>query len=168
MAALVIFSLGCSSADDDFDGLYRVASLTSHEGSCAAPGTDVEPEYPKFRVTEREWLGATIYPVYPCDDAGVCDEDNDGTWNLVVVEDDLDQVSSTMTFNDGDACVLNSVDLVIDRVDGNVVLQQRTNQARIPYDPSSCTTDRAKAMRGDMQCTQMLQLVGAPDGGAAG
>jgi hypothetical protein len=153
--------VGCSP-DPDFDGLYRVESYTLTEASCAEPGVEIEREFPKFRIKGRDWFGVTLYPVYPCDEDDVCAEENLGTWGLVTVEEDLDQVSSVSAGSGDDSCVLQSVDLVIEGAEGEVVLQSRTYELVLePYDPATCTTDNAKARRGAMQCVRILQLVGA-------
>ena len=163
-AALLLFLAACGE-DPDFDGLYRVESNTLATGSCDAPGDELEREFPMFEIRARDFAGVRIYPVYPCDERGACDADNDGTWSLVVVEDDLDQVSSTFAGSgEGDSCVLGSQDLVIaaGEEDGVVVLQARTLEVVIePYDPDTCTTEHAKLYRGRMDCVMLEELVGS-------
>ncbi len=160
---LLIAVAGCSPKPD-FDGIYQVSSYTLNETSCDAPGPEIEREFPRFRVEARDWFGVRIYPVYPCDESGACAENNDATWSLVTLEEDVGQVSATTAWSDGDACVLGSVDLVIDGVDGNLVLEQRSYELVIaPYDAATCTTGRAEAARDEMDCVQLRQLVGAPD-----
>lgn len=165
--ALAGAMVGCSPRPD-LDGLYRVTSYTLNQVSCAQPGAEIEPEFPRFRIEGRSFFGVTIYPVYPCAEDGVCSENNHELWNLVTVEEDLDKVSMTTAASAGDSCVLGSVDLVIDRIggrfDGEVVLQRRTRELAIePYDATTCTTDRAEAARDEMACVELLQLVGAPE-----
>jgi len=149
----------------DFDGRYRVDSYTLDSSSCDGPGDDVVQEYSTFEIRHRAFFGVRIYPVYPCDDTGSCAADNDPAWNLVVVEDDVDQVEIEFAASVGNSCVLTSQDQVIDGApDGSVVLESRNYELVIePYDASTCTTDNAKAKRGQMTCASVLQLVGVLD-----
>lgn len=161
-APLLLLLAACSESPD-FDGLYRVERHTLATGSCDAPGDALETAYPMFEIRARDFAGVTVYPVHPCDERGACDDDNDGRWALVVVEGDLDQVSSTYAASGDDACVLGSQDLVIaaGEAEGVVVLQARTLEVVIePYDPDTCTTANARRNRGRMECVALEELVG--------
>jgi hypothetical protein len=168
-AIVLALALGGCSSRPDFDGLYTVDSYSLNEVSCSEAGAAIEPEFTRFEVRSRDWFGVTIYPVYPCDDSGSCAEDNDARWSLVTLEEDLDQVSMTSAASAGNTCLLSAVDLVIDGVEGNLVLEERTFQAVLePYDASTCTPGRAEAMQDEMACAQLRQLVGTPERASGG
>ncbi len=155
-------ALAPACGGSSFDGLYRVQTYTMNQTSCAGPGDAINRGYAKFEIRNRDYFGVKIYPVYPCDDAGVCQEDNDSTWSLVVVERDLDKVSIEYAESEGNSCVLRSEDKVISAgAEGEVVLQSRRLQVVLePYDATTCTTDNAKAKRDSMSCAGLMQLVG--------
>jgi hypothetical protein len=164
--SLVLALAACS--DPEFDGLYQVASYSLVEGDCAGAGTEVEREFSQFRIVERDWLGLTIYPVFPCDGVGNCDSNNHGLWNLVTVEEDSGDVSMTSATNFEDGCMLSSMQLIIygdpEPESSAVVLERRMSQVVVePYVASECTTDRARSLRRRMECVQVLRLIGTPD-----
>lgn len=160
----VVLALVAACNTPDFDGRYRVESYTLDSSSCDGPGEEIVPEYSTFEIRHRKLFGVRIHPVYSCDDDGTCAADNESDWSLVVIEDDLDLVAFEYAISNGNSCVLASVDQVIDdSVGGGVVLQNRNYELVLePYDPRTCTTDNAKAMRDNMRCASVLELVGVP------
>lgn len=161
---LAISLLAACREGPDFDGLYRVESYTRNETSCTGPGPEIERPYSQFKIEERDFFGVTIYPAYPCDEDGACDADNDSNWSLVVLEDDLDQVSFTYALSEGNSCILASQDLVIAGVEGSLVLQNRSTQLVLePYDANTCNPENAEAKRDKMECVTLLELVGSPE-----
>lgn len=157
------FVLTASCISPGFDGTYRVASYTLNKSSCTEPGEAIDRGYSRFKIDERQFGGVSIYPVYPCLEGAACQTDNDEVWSLVVIERDLDNVEISYAQTEGNTCLLRSEDKTIEAgADGGVVLRSKSMRLTLaPYDPTTCTTDNAKAMRPSMTCGAMMELVGA-------
>lgn len=158
----VPFVVACG-ASPDFDGLYDVASYTSDFTSCDGPGEALPLDYTRFEIRHGRFLGVTLHRVHRCDDTNACATDNESEWSMVVVEDDLSQISFEFTMSVGNSCLLSSVDQVIDTsTDGDVVLEDRRYELSIPYDPATCIPEVAAARRDEMRCASLRRLVGTP------
>jgi len=158
-SAVAIALLGCQVSY--YDGLYRVDSHSIDSTSCAGPGQESDVGFSTFEIVSSGFVGITFYSVYPCDDSGVCYTEDAPVWDTATTEGDLDNVSYTVAFSQGDACVLEASEHLIEGTDDGVVIERRIFQIiEAPYDAATCTTGRAEARRHDMECVSLERLIG--------